>query len=70
MNLYVVYNSIASLNRHTSNISICDPSGEKGPSGGLCHNVRNDVMNVGNFPGTTEKHVVIFDDFQMRSIAL
>ena len=47
---------------------ICDPSGEKGPSGGWCHNVRNDVINVGNFPGTTDIHVVFFDDYQMRSI--
>ena len=46
-----------------------DPSGEKGPSGGWCHNVRNDVINVGNFPGTTDIHVVIFYDYQLRSIA-
>ena len=50
--------------------NICDPSGEKGPSGGWCHNVRNDVINVGNFPGKTDIHVVIFYDFQMRSITL
>ena len=30
--------------------------------------MRNDVINVGNFPGTTDIHVVFFDDYQMRSI--
>ena len=37
--------------------------------GGWCHNVRNGIINVGNFPGKTDIHVVIFYDYQMRSIS-